>query len=148
MGSNEIFWKKVKFVLLFLLAGSILFIVLTKFLFQVPSVESVDLLNSISQSEKILKEQDNYIVRIKNIQNEIDSLNFDIHQVQRLDEITKDIYNLQDIYKKNSMSNKYIFGFHSSIILQLYFDSKEELSSTIRNNQTIEKNLEECKANI
>ncbi len=146
--SSEDFWKKIKYILLFILSSCVLFIVLTKFIFHVPTVQSSDLLELINKSENILKKQDAYALKITEIQGTIDSLNFDIHQVQRLDEIERDIYELEDIYRKNNTNNKYLFGVQSSKILKIYFDSKEELSSLKRNNQVIEQNLEECKANI
>ncbi len=145
---NEDFWKKVKYILLFILSSCVLFIVLTKFMFHVPTVQSGDLLELINKSEDILEQQEGYVLKIKGLQETIDLLDFDIHQVQRLDEIERDIYELEGIYRKNNANNKYLFGIQSSKILKIYFDSKEELSSLKRNNRTIEKNLEECKANI
>lgn len=148
MNLNELFWKKMRYILLFTFVLSIGFIVLTKFIFQVPVFESQELLDDIGNSEKIIEEQEKYIQRVKDLREDIDTIQFDIYQVQKLDELKKQIYSLQDIYKKNSMNNKYIFGIQSSKILKLYFDSREELQTLRKNNDILEQNLNECKANI
>ncbi len=148
MDFNELFWEKVKYVLLFLLVLSVGFIILTKFVFQVPVLESQELLEDINNSEQIIGMQKEYVTKVQELKDEIDSIQFDIHQVQRLDKIKKKIYSLQDIYKKNNMNNKYMFGVQSSKTLKLYFDSKEELQTIEKNNEILEKNLNECKANI
>lgn len=148
MANEETQWRKVRFALWLTIAATILFVLLTKIFFPVPVVESVDLLNSINHSEKILKEQRDYAERVKKIRQDIDTLDFAIYQVQRMDEIKEDISLLQNVYRRNNMSSKYFFGVQASKTLKLYFDTKEELSSIIRNNEIIEKNLDECKANI
>lgn len=148
MTAEEMFWRKIRFVLLCVFAISLLFIVFTKLLFPVPMVQSMDLLNSIKESEKVLAQQIAYVPKVKTIKQNIDSLDFAIYQVQKKDEIREKILSLQDIYKKNNMGSKYVFGLQSSKILKIYFDTKEELSSIERNNAIIQKDLDECKANL
>ena len=55
----------------------------------------------------------------QNIWNEIDSLDFNIHQVQKMDEAKDGIYQLQHIYKENNMNTKFLFGVLSSRVLKL-----------------------------
>lgn len=148
METNEIFWKKIRFVLLFIFFTSVLFTVLTKLIFKIPVVESKELLESIQTSEKILEEQNQYIARVKGLHDTITKVDFEIEQAQKLNEIKRDINLLEDIYKKNNMNNKYIFGIQASRILTIYFNSRESLNKMQKNNQDLEKNLNECKANI
>ncbi|CAA0259461.1 conserved hypothetical protein [Tenacibaculum maritimum] len=148
MEFSELFWRKVRFVLLFLLFVSTTFIILTKFIFKIPIIESKDLLVNISASERILEEQEWYVEKVKILHDSISVVKFEINQVQKLNEIKSDIHMLQNVYKKNNMNNKYIFGVQSSKILKIYFDARESLNKVKKNNEVLEKNLNECKANI
>ena len=91
---------------------------------------------------------DEHMQQAQNIWNEIDSLDFNIHQVQKMDEVKDGIYQLQHIYKENNMNTKFLFGVLSSRMLKCQFDIKEELNSLVHNNALIERDLEECKANL
>ncbi len=146
--NNETFWKNIKFILIFLLSTSVLFIILTKGIFNVPLIESSSILNNINNSEEILKTEQEYVKKVIEIGNQIDSLAFDIHQVQRSNEIKKRIFVLQDIYLQNNRNGKYSFSLQATKILQLHFEAKEELGSVSRSNEDIKKKLNECKANI
>ncbi|MFL0121113.1 type VI secretion system TssO [Tenacibaculum maritimum] len=128
MEFSELFWRKVRFVLLFLLFVSTTFIILTKFIFKIPIIESKDLLVNISASERILEEQERYVEKVKILHDSISVVKFEINQVQKLNEIKSDIHMLQNVYKKNNMNNKYIFGVQSSKILKIYFDARESLN--------------------
>lgn len=92
--------------------------------------------------------QHTHMQQAQNIWNEIDSLDFNIHQVQKMDEVKDGIYQLQHIYKENNMNTKFLFGVLSSRVLKCQFDIKEELNSLVHNNALIERDLEECKANL
>ncbi|MFL0117993.1 type VI secretion system TssO [Tenacibaculum maritimum] len=141
MEFSELFWRKVRFVLLFLLFVSTTFIILTKFIFKIPIIESKDLLVNISASERILEEQERYVEKVKILHDSISVVKFEINQVQKLNEIKSDIHMLQNVYKKNNMNNKYIFGVQSSKILKIYFDARESLNKVKKNNEVLEKNL-------
>ncbi|XKX06801.1 type VI secretion system TssO [Tenacibaculum maritimum] len=139
MEFSELFWRKVRFVLLFLLFVSTTFIILTKFIFKIPIIESKDLLVNISASERILEEQERYVEKVKILHDSISVVKFEINQVQKLNEIKSDIHMLQNVYKKNNMNNKYIFGVQSSKILKIYFDARESLNKVKKNNEVLEK---------
>lgn len=102
----------------------------------------------INHSERIFEIQHTHMQQAQNIWNEIDSLDFNIHQVQKMDEVKDGIYQLQHIYKENNMNTKFLFGVLSSRMLKCQFDIKEELNSLVHNNALIERDLEECKANL
>ena len=138
MTKDENIWGNVRFVLLLGFSVLLIFIILGKYVFDVPMKESSDLIKDINHSEMVFEKQKEYGKRSKVIWNQIDSLDFNVHQVQRMDEI----------YTQNSMSSKFLFGILASKTLKIQFDIREELNSLIRNNELIEKDLEECKANI
>ena len=65
-----------------------------------------------------------------------------------MDEIKGKIYGLQEIYTKNGMNSRFMFGSLTSKTLRFQFDIQEELNALKNNNALIEKDLEECKANL
>lgn len=146
--SNEVFWRKIKYVLLFTLSILIVYILQTKFILKVPVMDNTELLEAINNYETIIEQQAEYAERVKSIHEEIKAMDFDIHQVQKKDEINKKIFNIRSVYKENKMNSKYFFGIQSANILQIYFDTREEHSSMLKNKKIILDNLKECKANI
>ncbi|AZJ32564.1 MULTISPECIES: type VI secretion system TssO [Tenacibaculum] len=148
MDKHEIFWEKIRFSLLFIIISTVVFIILTKFIFKVPVVESKELLNSIDASEEIFDIQEEYTKKIKNTHKKIQEIPFDVIQIQVLDELDKEIQQYKKIYRDNDMNNRYIFGVQSSKTLKMFFDLSEEYNALKRNNKVLKENLEECKANI
>lgn len=145
---SESFWRRIKFILLFTLAIVVLYIIQTKFIVKIPVVDNGELLEAISNYETIIKKQNEYTEKVKNIHEEVKAMEFDIHQVQKKDEINKKIFGIRSVYKENKMNSKYFFGIQSANILQIYFDTREEHSSLLKNKKIIMDNLNECKANI
>ncbi|TDQ30355.1 type VI secretion system TssO [Tenacibaculum caenipelagi] len=148
MDKYEVFWEKIRFFLLFLILSTGVFIILTKFIFKVPVVESKELLNSINASEEVFEVQENYTKNIKNTHKKIQEIPFDVIQIQVLDELDKEIQQYKRVYRDNDMNNRYIFAVQSSKILKMFFDLSEEFNALKRNNKVLKENLEECKANI
>lgn len=146
--NDERLWANVRFGLLLAFASIVLLTILGKHIFHVPIVESQSMILYIKQSEQVLDEQKQTAQQLIGLQHGIDSLDFSIHQVQRVDEIKAEASLLQEPYRKHNNSSKYLFSLHAFRAVKGYFDIKEALSSTIRNNQIIENNLEECKANL
>jgi len=145
---NEVFWKKIKYILIFILSLTIIYIIQTKFILKIPLSNNSELLEAIDNYETILEKQMEYTTKVDTIHKTIESMQFDIHQVQKKDEINKEIINIRSIYIKNKMNSKYLFGIHSANILQIYFDVKEEYSAMLKNKKIILDNLNKCKANI
>lgn len=148
MDSNEIYWDKVRFFLLFLILSLTVFIVITKLIFKIPVFESKELLNNIDASEEIFSVQKEYTDKVKKTHQKIEEIPYDVIQIQILDELDKEIQLYKKVYRDNDMNNRYIFGVQSSKILKMYFDLNEEFNAIKRNNKILEDNLEECKANI
>ncbi len=145
---SEVFWRKIKFVLLFTLSIVLLYILQTKFILKIPVMDNTELLEAIDSYETIIERQTEYAAQVKSIHEEITAMEFDIHQVQKQDEINKKIFRIRSVYKENKMNSKYFFGIQSANILQIYFDTREEHSSLLKNKKVILDNLKECKANI
>lgn len=146
--NDERLWTNVRFWLLLTFSGVITLTILSKYIFRVPIVESNRIISYINQSEYVFAKQSETAQKLIALQHGIDSLDFNIQQVQRVDEVKAEMSVLQDTYRKHNNSSKYIFSFHAFRAIKGYFDIKEALTSTIKNNQIIEKNLEECKANL
>lgn len=148
MTKDEKYWGIFRFTLLLAFSVIGLFVVLCKFFIHIPVEDSSDLISDINNAEAIFGVQKEYAQRGALIWNDIDSLDFNTHQVQRMDEVKEEILRLQDVYQKNNANSKYLFGVLLSRSLKYRFDSGEELNSLINNNKLIEKDLEECKANL
>ncbi|APU09428.1 MULTISPECIES: type VI secretion system TssO [Cellulophaga] len=148
MQLNEKSWRKIRFALFFSWVVGILFVIIVNFFVSIPVLESKEIMSDIRNSEEILAAQNKYTTQVIAIHDTIKTIEFDINQVQRIDDIKRDIYALEDIYKINNKNNKYLFGQQSSRILKIYFDINEALNKSLKNNKLIEKNLNECKANI
>lgn len=148
MTKDELLWGKIRFYILLVLCIAGVFTCICKFLVHVPLEDSSELIQSINNSEQIFNLQNDYSQKANVIWQEIDSLDFNTHQVQRMDEVKEDIQQLQDIYHKNNSNSKYLFGVFLARSLKLRFDAEEELNSIVNNNKLIEKDLEECKANL
>lgn len=146
--NDERLWTNVRFWLLLTFSTVVILTLLAKYTFRVPVVESKALITYIDQSERVFDVQKETAQHLSTLQQRIDSLDFSIQQVQRIDEVKAEMASLQDIYRKHNNASKYIFSLHSFRAIKGYFDMKEALTSTIKNNQIIEKNLEECKANL
>lgn len=148
MTKDENMWGNIRFALLLVFFVLLIFIILGKYVFDVPMKESSDLIKDINHSESIFDEQRMHAEQSAEIWIQIDSLDFNTYQVQRMDEVKGKIFNLQEIYVRNGMNSRYMFGPLSSKTLKFQFDIREELSALEYNNELIEKDLEECKANL
>lgn len=148
MTKDEILWGNIRFLLLLIFSIAAIYILLCRYILSVPTEDCSELINEINHSERIFEIQHTHMQQAQSIWNEIDSLDFNIHQVQKMDEVKNEIYQLQHVYKDNNMNTKFLFGVLSSRMLKYRFDIKEEWNSLLRNNALIERDLEECKANL
>ncbi len=145
---NEFFWKKVKFILLFLLCGTLLYIVSVRYIFVIPHSDNAELLSAIRGYEEVLEEQTEKQKEISDLFTKIAEMEFDIHQVQKQDEVTQRISLIRRLYKDHDLNSKYKFSVISADLLTLYFNTKQEHSSLKKNKKLVEDNLMECKANL
>lgn len=148
MTKEEVLWGNIRFLLLLAFSVALIFIVLCRYVMAVPTENSSELIHDINYSERIFEIQRTHAQRANVIWSEIDSLDFNTHQVQRMDEVKDAISQLQHIYTENNLSTKFFFGVLSSKTLKFQFDTKEELNRLEYNNALIERDLEECKANL
>jgi hypothetical protein len=145
---SELFWKKIKYILLFLLSSVLLYIVSVRYVFTIPHSDNAELLSSIRDYEDVLEQQAANKEKIAKIFVKIKDMEFDIHQVQVQDEVNKKISEVRRLYKDNNNSSKFKFGIISADFLLLYFNTKQEHSSLIKNKKLVEDNLMECKAKL
>ena len=131
MTKDEMLWGNIRFLLLLIFSVAAIYIILCRYILNVPTEDSSELINEINHSERIFEIQHTHMQQAQNIWNEIDSLDFNIHQVQKMDEVKDGIYQLQHIYKENNMNTKFLFGVLSSRMLKCQFDIKEELNSLV-----------------
>ncbi|MBL4746750.1 MAG: hypothetical protein JKY08_10325 [Flavobacteriaceae bacterium] len=145
---SELFWRKIKYILLFILSILILYIIQTKYIFKVPESNNKELLGYIDEYERILEQQIICTETMKVIHEKITEMEFDIHMVQYKDEVRNEINEVYSTYIINNRNSKYLFAKQSSNILQIYFETKEEESSLTKNIKKLEIKLNECKAGI
>lgn len=147
MTHDEKLWINIRFYLFLLFFVVSIFAVLCRYI-EIPDEDSDDLIGEINYSETVFRLQHTYAEKASKLWEDIDSLDFNTHQVQHMDEVKDEIGQLSEVYKENHFNTKFFFGVLSSRALKLKFDAMEELNTTIRNNEFIERDLEECKANL
>lgn len=145
---KESFWRSIKFFLLFLTAMCIIYIVLTKFILKIPIVDNKELLSSMSEFEKIIDSKKNAAEESKRISNDIKTMEFDVYQVQRQEEIKLEVLNTQSIYLENNMNSKYKFSLQVKNVIEFYYNTREKNSKLKHNIELLNNNLTECQANI
>lgn len=148
MTKDENIWTGVKFVLLMVFSVALVYIVLCKYVIHIPESKTDLLIKDINESEAILTDQKKMAQQFEQIKTDIDSLNFEIQQVQHTSEIKMRISQMQEAYKKHEGNPKYLYCVHAYRFLQGYFDVCENLGYTISDNKLIERDLETIKANI
>lgn len=145
---SEKFWNNVKFFLLFIICFSAMYIGLTKFIFKIPVSNNQKLLGAIAEFEKVLDDQKKVSTDFKQIAEEIKQMEFKIHQVQKKDDIKREISKIRSLYINNQKNSKYKFTLNVADILLFYFHSREQYSTLLTNKQKLETNLNECQANL
>lgn len=148
MTKDESIWTGIKFTLLLFFSVALLYIIVCKYALHIPMSETSQLVKEIDYSERVLSDQKKMVEQVNALKADIDSLNFEIHQVQRTGEIKSRISQLQDIYKQQNRDPKYLYGMQAYKTLQGYYDIRENLSYTISDNKLIEQDLKKIKANI
>lgn len=148
MTKDENIWTGVKFVLLLVFSVALAYILLCKYVVHIPESKTDLLIKEINESEAILTDQKKMAQQFERIKADIDSLNFEIQQVQHTGEIKMRISRMQEAYKKHGSNPKYLYCVQAYKFLQRYFDVRENLSYTISDNKLIEEDIEKIKANI
>ena len=83
MTKDEMLWGNIRFLLLLIFSVAAIYIILCRYILNVPTEDSSELINEINHSERIFEIQHTHMQQAQNIWNEIDSLDFNIHQVQK-----------------------------------------------------------------
>ena len=103
---DERLWTHVRFALLSFFTSVTLLLLLGKYVLRVPVVESERLIQSIHEANEIFKEQEASAGQLSKLRQDIDSLSFEVQQVQRLDEVKSAISTLQDSYRQHDSNSK------------------------------------------
>jgi len=115
---------------------------------KIPITDNQKLLASITEFEKVIETEKKLAETSIKIREEIAVMKFDIYQVQKQDDIKREIFKTQSSYKENNMNSKYKFSLQVRKILQIYYDTREKNSKLIYNSELLSTNLTECQANI
>lgn len=145
---DESYWKNIKFNLLFFACCCVVYIIVTKFLLKTPEFDNTEMLNRINDFEKIQVLKNDYTKKSQEIFKTIDTIKYDVNQVQRIDEIKRYIADYKQPYKDNEFHSSYNFCLIGGNILNVFLELNLEKSTLEKNNTLIETNLNECKANF
>ena len=145
---DESNWKNIKFNLLFFACCCVVYIIVTKFLLKTPEFDNTEMLNRINDFEKIQVLKNDYTKKSQEIFKTIDTIKYDVNQVQRIDEIKRYIADYKQPYKDNEFHSSYNFCLIGGNILNVFLELNLEKSTLEKNNTLIETNLNECKANF
>jgi|GEM_PF-1773997 len=145
---DETYWKKVKFNLIFIISTCIIFIGVTKFLLKTPHFNNTDMLNRINDYEKMQKIKADYANKSRFIFKNIDTIKYDINQVQRIDEVKRNISEYKQLYKDNEFHSSYNFCLIGGNLLNVFLEINLEESTVKKNDTLVQTSLNECKANF
>ncbi|AWG25819.1 type VI secretion system TssO [Flavobacterium kingsejongi] len=145
---DETYWKKLKFNLLFVISACIIYICVTKFLLKTPNFNNTDMLSRINEYEKMQEIKADYADKSKLIFKTIDTIKYDINQVQRIDEVKRNISEYKQLYKDHEFHSSYNFCLIGGNLLNVFLELNLEQSTVKKNDILIERSLNECKANF
>lgn len=148
MTRDEKLWSTIKFTLLLSFSVILLFILLCKYLTPIPVSVTGNVVKEINDAEAILNDQRQMAEQMNVLKKDIDSLNFEIQQSQRINEIKHRMTQLQDNYRKHAYNPKYLYCMQSFKTIQGYFEIKEKLYWTTKNKEDRERRVELYKTQI
>ncbi|ELY2018183.1 hypothetical protein SL053_002100 [Flavobacterium psychrophilum] len=145
---DEGYWKNIKFNLIFIVMVCITYVIVTKLLIITPEFDNTDMLSRINDFEEIQVIKKDYTEKSTKIFKTIDTIKYDINQVQRIDEIKRYIADYKQLHKENEYLSSYNFCLLGGNLLNVFLELNLEKSTLEKNNKLIETNLNECKANF
>lgn len=145
---DEVYWKNIKFNLIFLVTVCILYVIVSKFSLKIPEFDNTYMLSRINDFEKIQVIKKDYTEKSIKIFKTIDTIKYDINQVQRIDEVKRYIADYKQLHKENEFLSSYNFCLLGGNLLNVFLELNLEKSTLEKNNKLIETNLNECKANF
>lgn len=148
MTRDEKIWSTIKFTLLLSFSVTLLYILLCKYVTPIPVSVTGNVVKEINDAEAILNDQRQMAEQMNVLKKDIDSLNFEIQQSQRINEIKHRMTQLQDNYRKHAYNPKYLYCMQSFKTIQGYFEIKEKLYWTTKNKEDRERRVELYKTQI
>ncbi|AKU70500.1 type VI secretion system TssO [Prevotella fusca] len=148
MTKDEKIWSTIKFTLLLTFSVALLYILLCKYVMPIPVSITGNAVAEINEAETIFKDQKQMAEKMIVLRQDIDSLNFEIQQSQRISEIKDRMAQLQNNYRQHSYNAKYLYCMQSFKTIQDYFDIKQKLYWTSKTKEDRKHMLEMLKGQI
>ena len=114
MTRDEKIWSTIKFTLLLFFSVTLLYILVCKYVMPIPVSVTGNTVQEINDAEAVLSDQQKMAEQMKALKTDIDSLNFDIQQTQRIGEIKDRMSQLQNNYRQHSYNTKYLYCMQAS----------------------------------
>lgn len=148
MTRDEKIWSTIKFTLLLFFSVTLLYILVCKYVMPIPVSVTGNTVQEINDAEAVLSDQQKMAEQMKALKTDIDSLNFDIQQTQRIGEIKDRMSQLQNNYRQHSYNTKYLYCMQAFKTIQAYFDIKQNLYWASKAKEDRKRILEELKTQI
>ncbi|WP_455062850.1 type VI secretion system TssO [Prevotella fusca] len=148
MTKDEKIWSTIKFTLLLTFSVALLYILLCKYVMPIPVSITGNAVAEINEAETIFKDQKQMAEKMIVLRQDIDSLNFEIQQSQRISEIKDRMAQLQNNYRQHSYNVKYLYCMQSFKTIQDYFDIKQKLYWTSKTKEDRKHMLEMLKGQL
>lgn len=148
MTRDERIWSIIKFMLLLLFSVTMFYILLCKYVIPIPVSATGNAIKEINEAETILADQKQMAAQLNILKTDIDSINFEIQQNQRISDIKDRMTQLQNNYRQHAHNAKYLYCMQSFKTIQAYFDIKQNLYWARKNKEDRKKVLEEIKTQI
>jgi len=135
-------WTFRSVYLLFFVVG----IILLYLFYPVPKKQdNDDMLESISDYTIIFNHHDKLLKDVKYVKNQIKGIDLTIKQIQRENDIESKIIKIEKSRNSSTLVQSTSYNQIASKLLRLYYNSRQKLAKTAKNNGLVTKELEECK---
>jgi len=135
-------WTFRSVYLLFFVLG----IILLYLFYPVPKKKDNDeMLESISDYTIIFDHHEKLLKDVKYVKNQIKGIDLTVKQIQRENDIESKIRKIEKSKNSSTLVQSTSYNQIASKLLRLYYNSRQKLAKTTKNNSMISKKLEECK---
>ena len=138
-------WTFRSVYLLFFVLG----IILLYLFYPVPKKKDNDhMLEAISDYTIIFDHHDKILKDVKYVKRQIGDIDLSIKQIQRENDIESKIRKIEMSRNASTLVQPTSYNQISSKLLRMYFNVRQKLAKTAKNNGLVSKKLEECKGYI
>jgi len=107
-----------------------------------------EMLEAISDYTIIFNHHDKILSNVKYVKNQITKIDLSVKQIQRENDIESKIRKIEKSKNSSTLVQQTSYNQIASKLLRLYFNSRQKLAKTAKNNSKISSELEECKGFI